>query len=234
LKARYLPIAILTSIAALLAVIFAPSAVADPLPNLEGRWVGQVNWPTGTYPATVDIMETAPLRGTIDISGFCRADWSEVSRTGTSVRVHATVTYATTDCTDGDWELTATTGTLAGPSPDHPGHSIALIRAPAPSTQTCGNQRAAIFEPIPPGVEAALSIVAYRIAALPKWVGSTLLIAACIPEAIDANPGGGVPNLWTNLNSPAFFDAVCRTAESLLDPLGLGYTKNFFCGAPVR
>lgn len=210
------------------------SAGAAPGLSLEGQWLGSVNWGrAGTFPATVQITQSSPLQGTIDVAGVCQADWSEADREGNRLRVYAKVTSATTDCRNGHWDLTVDETRMSGPGVEFPDQSITLQRASGSTSALCADQRAELFDAVPPGLEAGAGILLNRIQGLPKWVGSTLAIAGCIPQALDANPDGGYPDLWKNINSQEFIQAVCRTAEAAFDPLGLGYTKNFFCGAPV-
>lgn len=107
-------------------------------------------------------------------------------------------------------------------------------RQPTKPEQDCADARSELLNSVPPGAEVGISLLLKRLEGLPGWVSSTLFIAACISEAIDTpSPDGGAPNLIENLNSPQFFNALCRTAEAFVDPFNLGWSKDVYCGAKV-
>jgi len=84
----------------------------------------------------------------------------------------------------------------------------------------CADQLANSFNKLPPGTEAALE----QVRAIPKNASTYGLATCALVEAASSD------NLLEDQDA---FQAVCRTLENALDPLGIGAAKDFFCGTPV-
>ena len=92
----------------------APAPPAPPAPgSVRGFWTGSWTSSSGTYPASLDVSQDAPMRAHIDIpERLCRADWHEVRRDGGVIVLDATVTQGT--CSNNTWVLTIGGGTITG------------------------------------------------------------------------------------------------------------------------
>ena len=212
------------------AVSEAPSSAAVPS-SLTGKWTGYVTWPDGNHPTLLDVHSSRPLRGNINVFGKCQGTWREVSRSGDQLRVGFRRT-AGTGCTSNEWNISFTgSRNLYGIDTTRSDTRIRLTRD---KPQTCGSAYADALNEIPPGASITAELLLRRLTALPKWAGSTVLLASCIGHALDYGDGNTRSlDIWANINSREMYDAVCNLAEAAFDPLGLGYTKNAVCGTPV-
>lgn len=89
-----------------------------------------------------------------------------------------------------------------------------------PKEANCADQLSNSYNRLPPGTEAALE----QIRAIPKNASTFGLATCALVEAASSDD---------LLEDQDAFQAVCRTLENALDPLGVGAAKDFFCGTPV-
>lgn len=95
----------------------SPSA-APTSSALVGSWSGTWQSVGMTKDARLGVVSDKPFLATIDVPGSCGATWKENSRTGSTVKVTATVTYGT--CADNEWDLTITDQSITALDPNDP------------------------------------------------------------------------------------------------------------------
>lgn len=215
------------------ATALAPAASAAPTPNydLTGTWNGTITWPIGgPRPMSVTISSNNPLRAEqqMNANSQCTSIWIEKSRNADgTITVLDEVQNGNCGANTADWIITiAGRDRITGYTPADPSITFDIRR-----DVSCAKSVARISEDLPPGYEAAAAALLKRVYGIPEWIGTTTLSITCILEALEGNsPVGQAPDIWGNINSPDFFEAVCLTGEALLDPLNLGYSRGLFCG----
>jgi hypothetical protein len=202
----------------------APTVHADNyLDNLPPNWAGTWHSQTTERPASLTLSSSSPVMGEVDIPGMCHATWTEVTRISDTNRlVAAHVTSG--PCVDNTWNLTMAPMTLTGTDPIHnagfsfsPNGIDPATGKPASVVPDCAQSLP--LDQLTPGSEEALS----RAKLLPKDFSAGMYGACAIIDAQGPNPG----------SQPGVYDGLCKGAESLLDPLNLGYSKNTLCGTPA-
>jgi hypothetical protein len=94
-----------------LAIAFLAPPPAHAASTWQGMWNSSHNW----APATLTLTSTDPIQGTIDVQGYCTADWTEVQRYSDSQRlVNAHVTSPDSPCVDNQWKITYTGNAING------------------------------------------------------------------------------------------------------------------------
>lgn len=225
-------IAFVLSAGGLVALATPASAIPAESVDLSGGWVGTISLPgKGNVPMAVTISSNNPLRAEqkVEVDGLCTSIWIEKQRnTDGTITVLDEIQDNSCGGSTGDWIITVEArDRITGYNPRQPYITFDIAR-----DLNCAKRTARIGEGLPPGLEAGASALLKRVYGLPEWIGTTVLQASCIGQALEQRgPNGEAPDLWKNINSSEFIDAVCLTAEGLFDPLNLGITKNFFCGA---
>ncbi|GAA1078825.1 hypothetical protein [Tsukamurella spumae] len=93
-------------VAAAVSASLPAAASAAPVPaNLVGNWKGDVTWPTGSHAVTLTITSSRPVRGHINVPGYCAGEWREVDRNAETVRVGFTRTSGIGCGTQNVWRL---------------------------------------------------------------------------------------------------------------------------------
>lgn len=226
-------IAFVLSAGGLVVLATPASAIPAESVDLSGAWVGTVSFPgRENLPMAVTISSNNPLRAEqkTEVDSLCTSIWIEKSRNPDGTITVSDEVQGGFSCGahTADWVITVVArDRITGFSPTAPSTTFDIAR-----DLTCAKRVARIGEGFPPGFEAFAGALLQRVYGLPEWIGTTVLSASCIGQALEQpGPNGEAPDLWKNINSPAFVDAVCLTAEGLFDPLNLGITRNFFCGA---
>lgn len=81
-------------------------------PDLVGDWRGSYFVEGATYDVSAVITESNPIRGEATYEG-CRVSWTEISRSGSVIRVDEQDITSNTECS-GEVELTVSDGTIEG------------------------------------------------------------------------------------------------------------------------
>jgi len=113
---------------AVCAVSIALASEASADPSFAADWTG--SWHSGGAggQATVHLVSTDPIVGTITIPGMCTADWHETQRISPTTRlVGAHVTSG--PCGDNTWNVTFSPTSLTGVDNAHPGTAFSFTPA---------------------------------------------------------------------------------------------------------
>lgn len=119
-------------LAGTVAAALPATASAAPVPaNLVGTWKGDVTWPNGTHAVTLTITSSRPVRGVINVPGYCAGEWREVGRSAEVLRVGFTRTSGIGCGTQNVWRLAFPReyGSIYGISENARNNYIALTKA---------------------------------------------------------------------------------------------------------
>lgn len=199
------------------AISFGVTPAHADLDRFAATWAGTWHSGGGQGPAFVTLYDAYPIRGEIDIPGKCHATWTETGGTSDSSRIVA-AHVTSGSCVDNVWNLTITPTAMTGVDKEHPGTSFEMSPSDGKPHQSCANSLP--FDQLPPGLEEG----ATRTNAIPKGITAGAYGACAVGDAVTGSGG---------INNPGVFDGACKAGEGLLDPLNLGYAKNFLCGAPA-